>query len=90
MQLPDLRDYIFHDQLDVVTGVTDHHYYDYLLSCDTDVDVYLTYSSASGKWFGVLSPIKWNIETGLMEVELPDDHVKHCVSLIPEDKLPDE
>jgi hypothetical protein len=88
IELPALADYIYHDQLDVV-GDLDNHYYDYLLSCDKDVDVYLTYSSMSGKWFGVLSPVKWNIEHGLMEAEIPDDHIAHCVSLIPPENLPD-
>jgi hypothetical protein len=88
IQLPDLADYIYQDFLQVVGGA-EGHYWDYILSCDEDVDVYLTYSTVSGKWFGVLSPIKWNIEHGLMEVELPADHIVHCVSLIPHEKLPD-
>ena len=87
MQLPELEDYTFQDFLQVV-GDEENHYWDYLLSCDEDVDVMLTYSSMSKKWFGVLSPLKWNIESGLMEVELPDEHIKKCVSLIPEEKLP--
>jgi hypothetical protein len=89
MKLPDLQDYLFQEFCQVVGGA-EGHYWDYILSCAENVDVYLTYSTVSGKWFGVLSPIQWNIETGLMEVELPPDHVKHCVSLIPADKLPDE
>ena len=87
MQLPELSDYTFQEFLQVV-GDEDNHYWDYILSCSEDVDVFLTYSSMSGKWFGVLSPIKWNINIGLTEIELPDDHVKKCMTLIPEDKLP--
>ena len=90
IQLPDKTSYTF-VSYQIADGVDNNYYWDYTFTCDhLDTECYLSYSTASKKWFGVISPLKWNIEAGLMETEMPRDHIDVCVELIPNVKLPDD